>query len=317
MTVVRGNKGVGKAIGGAAAPTATLAPVPINTPSVKRENNGRDPSVNLVPAARTTNSGVWGQNSSGNDDSPSDNRPTSQQPTPTSSTFSKPAPWAKASSRDAGGSTESAEALPPPPSRAPVTNWAEDVESDDDEDSSAAVPQSRVFHADRPSTSAPQFSRPSEADQRMRKDRSGSGSFGGDNYHEDGGRYGRGASGDARYSGSNYQNDYGVSLSVFLYSSTDSCNVCIFLCCCVCSAHRVTSVATPTALTMAAYLVPARIATLPIEAAVLIAPSATCSRAATTALASSTPPCPRSSAPSRRPDKRRSCWRRRSYASVP
>ena len=88
------NKGVLKALGVAAAPT------PLNTPSLKRENNGRDVNAVLVPVG----SGVWG-NKGGAEERQGDFEDTStqQEPTkPTSEAVSatepvsapKTAPWA-------------------------------------------------------------------------------------------------------------------------------------------------------------------------------------------------------------------------------
>lgn len=145
MTVVRGNKGVGRAVGGAAAPTALIAPVPLNTPSVKRENNGRDPSVNLLPSR---NAGIWGQG--GAEDGGNEPRQASQ-PAPVAS---KPAPWAK----PAAGPEQSAEAAskPVPTTRAPTANWADvDVDSDEDDDATPPAPAPSHAPAPQPASSNP------------------------------------------------------------------------------------------------------------------------------------------------------------------
>ena len=127
MAVFTARGTVGKAIGGAVAPTASAAPIPLNTPSAKRENNGRDPHVNLVPVRNTV---VWGLSST---DAPkanyNDSTAASQDPLSTMPMMpvSKPAPWANSSTTanvsGAGG---------------PNANWAEDVDSDDDAHDRAA-----------------------------------------------------------------------------------------------------------------------------------------------------------------------------------
>jgi len=127
MAVFTARGTVGKAIGGAVAPTASAAPIPLNTPSAKRENNGRDPHVNLVPVR---NAVVWGQSSSDvpkanyNESVAASQDPLSMMPM---MPVSKPAPWANSSTAanvsSAGG---------------PNANWAEDVDSDDDAHDRAA-----------------------------------------------------------------------------------------------------------------------------------------------------------------------------------
>lgn len=133
MAVFTARGTVGKAIGGAVAPTASAAPIPLNTPSAKRENNGRDPHVNLVPVRNTV---VWGQSSSDapkanyNESTAASQDPQSMMPT---MPVSKPAPWANSSTAanvsSAGG---------------PNANWAEDVDSDDDAHDRAAPAPSKL-----------------------------------------------------------------------------------------------------------------------------------------------------------------------------
>jgi len=112
MAVFTARGTVGKAIGGAVAPTASAAPIPLNTPSAKRENNGRDPHVNLVPVRNPV---VWGQSSS---DAP---KATASQDPQSMIPVSKPAPWANSSN---SANTSSVGGL--------NANWAEDVDSDDE-----------------------------------------------------------------------------------------------------------------------------------------------------------------------------------------
>jgi hypothetical protein len=235
MTVVRGNKGVGKAIGGAAAPTATVAPIPLNTPSVRRENNGRDPSVNLVPSR--TAAPIWGQGTE-------EHSPEIKHSAPSAPVVSKPAPWAKPAQSGGEAGTEDT-AKPAPAPRVQSTNWA-DVEVDSDEDdspptTSPVVPQTAPQHSRpaEPTHAAPSFTQspynqglpgPQDSHGGFRRERSGSGSgsfpepfgdqrrfggFGAASYgqqQQDDGRFGpRGGfpSGDVRFGGP-VPNDFGV-----------------------------------------------------------------------------------------------------------
>lgn len=263
MTVVRGNKGVGRAIGGAAAPTASIAPIPLNTPSVKRENNGRDPSVNLLPSR---NAGIWGQ---GGEDGNGEPRYASQ----TAPIAPKPAPWAK----PAASTEQSTEAASKP--AAATRNWADvDVDSDEDDDSPHSAPAPSHAFLPQPSsstaaqgmqwapteTSHPSFGLGSASfgqsqgqgpagasDSGYRKDRSGSGSFndsfgGGDqrrfggfgstpyggNQQEDG-RFGSRpfGSSDARFGGpsqgpGDFQVSFHTALHCYIFDhSIESCGV--------------------------------------------------------------------------------------------
>ena len=94
--VVLGNKpGAGK--GGLKALGVAAAPTPLNTPSLKRENNGRDVNAVLVPVG----SGVWGNKSGGeeklgHEDEVSSQQQLAQENMPVSApvTAPKAAPWA-------------------------------------------------------------------------------------------------------------------------------------------------------------------------------------------------------------------------------
>lgn len=253
MTVVRGNKGITRAVGAAAAP------VPLNTPSVRRENNGRDPSVNIVPGR---SAGIWGQSSEEGSPDTRTNMPnnTAHAPVATSA-VSKPAPWAKPT---APQSTVEPSVVEPtgssklPPALKPhTTNWADvDVDSDEEED---APPSSRAPAASAAQPAGQQASQPPNQPARgaepslnlsspynhglsgpndsFRKDRSGSGSFG-DSFGDQrrfgsfgGGGYGhqgpeesrfahaRGGpfgSGDARFGGPSQGGDMSVRLCICL-----------------------------------------------------------------------------------------------------
>lgn len=69
--------------------SVAAAPIPTNTPSLLKENKGKDLNVNLVPSvgSANTSSSVWGTSSTA-----SANKPTSAAAQPS---LSKPAPWAK------------------------------------------------------------------------------------------------------------------------------------------------------------------------------------------------------------------------------
>jgi hypothetical protein len=190
MTVVRGNKGIGRAVGGVAAP------VPLNTPSVRRENNGRDPSVNIVPG-RTN--GIWGQSSEDNSPDPRGSASASAASAPAPApVVSKPAPWAKPTSSQSAPDPQAEEApgaskTAPPAPRALATNWA-DVDVDSDEDDSPPVsrgsagvsqPTAQLVRSAEPSPHAANLGNSPfihglpapTTDGGYRKERSGSGSF--------------------------------------------------------------------------------------------------------------------------------------------
>ena len=130
-------KRVGKSVGSAAAPVA--APVPMNTPSLRREKGGKDVNINLIAAAGSV---VWG----GPSDAPKQDGyqavsgvpqpPPSSPPGPPpslSTTLPKTAPWAKSDDSSSSG--------------APVVsmkkNWA-DVDSDDENEVRASRTLSNV-----------------------------------------------------------------------------------------------------------------------------------------------------------------------------
>ena len=107
-------KRIGKSVGSAAAPVA--APVPMNTPSLRRENGGKDVTINLVPVSSGNNAAVWG----GPAEAPKIGGyeavagitipPTSPGPPPSISTTlpnRKTAPWGKADESANGTSAAS------------------------------------------------------------------------------------------------------------------------------------------------------------------------------------------------------------------
>lgn len=93
MSVHIGRQKLAKAVGAAAAPA------PINTPSLRAENNGKDTTVNLVPTAGGS-SAVWGGSStptagSENQKSNEELGPLPGKNNSSLSSSAKPAPWAK------------------------------------------------------------------------------------------------------------------------------------------------------------------------------------------------------------------------------
>eukprot|EP01036_Dinobryon_divergens_P043245 gene43245-57549_t len=103
-----------KAVGVAAAPT------PLNTPSIRKENKGKDITVNLVPIG--SNNGVWGQSS---DQKATSDSQDDQQPHQ-SSVQSRSAPWTSKSNAE---HPENESQTQKPQHR----DWA-DVESEDEEE---------------------------------------------------------------------------------------------------------------------------------------------------------------------------------------
>ena len=136
-----------KSVGVAAAPT----PIPLNTPSLKRENNGKDINTVLVPVG---GSSVWGSHSinsesknieEGSSNSISTNNSAVQQ-------INKPAPWtSKRSEMDSsneisnssstnnaesdGGGTATATATATASKQASkMKSWVDDSDEDDDDE---------------------------------------------------------------------------------------------------------------------------------------------------------------------------------------
>jgi hypothetical protein len=141
-----------RAIGGAAAPVAA-APIPLNTPSMKKENNGKDVNVTLVPVG--TN-GVWGSNASAPvpEVKPLEEIIQQQKVAAAPVISSKPAPWAKSIAPN--DSTPAAAESSKPAIAKTRRNWAEaeeeEEEDNDPRDAKAPVTQAAAREL-RPSTS--------------------------------------------------------------------------------------------------------------------------------------------------------------------
>lgn len=130
-----------KAVGAAAAPT------PLNTPSLRRENNGKDVTVSLVPAG----AGVWGQTAESKAESASSK--------PAMGSLAKPAPWAKAEVQE--GTAEASLGLNTPQ----MPKWAE-IDSDEEEDQ---PPPAQLVTYDHPSR---EWTAEDEEDQPSRRSQS-------------------------------------------------------------------------------------------------------------------------------------------------
>lgn len=123
MSTFIGKKVVAKSIGAAAAP------VPVNTPSLKSENKGKDVSVTLVP--QTNSSAAWSQSSQSA--TKASDSPLLQPVAAPTSVAAKPAPWAKPGT--APVAVEEVAAAPVPTPTAVVTkSWAAADEDSDDDD---------------------------------------------------------------------------------------------------------------------------------------------------------------------------------------
>lgn len=110
-------KRVAKPIGAAAAPVA------LNTPSIKKENNGKDISINLVPVGVSS---VWGQTDSKQDDAATEQQQQQQTPQTQQQTTSI-APWARGlESKDSAGA--------PTSQRSAGRNWVDLNEEEDEHD---------------------------------------------------------------------------------------------------------------------------------------------------------------------------------------
>ncbi len=120
---------MGKTVGAAAAPT------PLNTPSLRRENNGKDISVLLVPTVSAN--GVWGS-SSENKQSVAQVPETNSSAPVSAPVVAKPAPWARVNNGTDGSPAVVTEVRPKAASAA-AKSWA-DAESDEDDEDDGPPP---------------------------------------------------------------------------------------------------------------------------------------------------------------------------------
>jgi len=145
------SRAVKSAVGVSAAPT------PVNTSSLKRENKGKDTSVNLVPVGTT----VWGQSSDAKQNDTSPTAPVEEKNA--SPTAAKPAPWARPSQQESADTTNTQTASADTSStqrESKMRSWT--VDSDDEEEASkpVAVPTYANPAAAAAATSSPMVPHP-------------------------------------------------------------------------------------------------------------------------------------------------------------
>ena len=110
-------KRVAKPIGAAAAPVA------LNTPSIKKENNGKDVSINLVPVGVSS---VWGQSDSKQDEAAEQQQ--QQQSQQQQQQTSSIAPWAR------GPESKDSSAAPAPQRTVARPSWVDLNEEEEEND---------------------------------------------------------------------------------------------------------------------------------------------------------------------------------------
>ena len=119
---------------------AVTVPIPVNTPSLRMENKGKDVNVNLIPLG---SAGVWGASSSSAADSTEQaNAAPVSVPTTVHPSVSKPAPWATKSvqnTSDTGGDGHAGKPMERQKS------WA-DTDSDEDDDKETPASENDKNH---------------------------------------------------------------------------------------------------------------------------------------------------------------------------
>lgn len=119
-----GPKPTGTKVAGIAA-----APTPLNTPSLKSENSGKDILVNLVPVG--SSGAVWTSEGKVDAAASTTSAPPSEKPP-----ASRPAPWASRSGEEGSAPPPAPVSTSTPPTRSlkAMKNWADDDSESDTED---------------------------------------------------------------------------------------------------------------------------------------------------------------------------------------